>query len=123
MSESFEDMSDERIAYRVRMLTRSDIDHELVCVAARDRVLKLSKELREMERQRDAALATAAGGGWVLEAERPPESGKRVLVVSPSWREPVQFGVWYAELDEWRVAGTNHAETVTHWMEIKPPSA
>lgn len=38
------DASNERIACAVRMLLRTDIDHEAVCKAARDRILKLTNE-------------------------------------------------------------------------------
>ncbi len=38
------DMSDEQMANKVRMLMRTDLDHELVCQAARDRIKCLSQE-------------------------------------------------------------------------------
>jgi hypothetical protein len=40
----FDKLSDEGMAYKIRMLTRSDLDHEMVVVAARDRILKLASE-------------------------------------------------------------------------------
>lgn len=38
------DVSDAEMAGKVRMLLRSDLDHELVCQAARDRILTLARE-------------------------------------------------------------------------------
>ncbi len=38
------DLTDEQLANRVRMLMRSDLDHELICQAARDRIKCLSQE-------------------------------------------------------------------------------
>lgn len=49
-AESFGDMSDEWIADRVRMLTRMDLDHEAICVASRDRVMRLSLRLRAVRK-------------------------------------------------------------------------
>jgi hypothetical protein len=40
-----DELSDEEVAGRVRMLMRSDLDHEFVCVLGRDRIKKLSNEL------------------------------------------------------------------------------
>jgi hypothetical protein len=45
------DLSDEQVANRVRMLMRGDLDHELVCQAARDRIKCLMKEKAELESQ------------------------------------------------------------------------
>lgn len=39
------DLSDAEVATRVRMLLRSDLDHEVVCVMARDRIARLSRQL------------------------------------------------------------------------------
>jgi len=47
-TESFGDMSDEWVADRVRMLSRSDLDHETICCAARDRIMRLSIQLRNL---------------------------------------------------------------------------
>lgn len=41
-------MTDAEMATKVRMLTRFDLDHELVCVAGRDRIIKLSRELQQL---------------------------------------------------------------------------
>jgi hypothetical protein len=38
-------LTDEEVAGQVRMLLRSDLDHERVCTLARDRILYLSAEL------------------------------------------------------------------------------
>lgn len=38
------ELSDAEVAGRVRMLLRSDVDHEAVCMMARDRILYLSQE-------------------------------------------------------------------------------
>ena len=41
-------LDDVEIASRVRMLMREDIDHEMVCVMARDRILSLSKQCADL---------------------------------------------------------------------------
>ena len=46
-------LSDAEIADKVRMLMRGDLDHEAVCVMARDRIKYLSERLTLMEKQRD----------------------------------------------------------------------
>lgn len=38
------DLTDEQVAFKVRMLMRGDIDHEAVCLMARDRIMALVKE-------------------------------------------------------------------------------
>lgn len=53
------DISDEEAAGRVRMLMRSDLDHEFVCSLGRDRIMALAKEKAEFEQQH-AALVEAA---------------------------------------------------------------
>lgn len=54
------DLSDSEIAGRVRMLGRQQLDHELVCLMGRDRIIALSDEVtrltercRELEHERD----------------------------------------------------------------------
>lgn len=42
------DVSDEDLAGRVRMLMRNDLDHEMIVCAARDRIMCLVKEKREL---------------------------------------------------------------------------
>lgn len=46
--ESFGDMSDEWVADRVRMLSRNDLDHEAICCASRDRIMRLSLEVERL---------------------------------------------------------------------------
>lgn len=41
-------LSDKEVASRVRMLSRNDLDHEHVCLMARDRIMALSKEKEEL---------------------------------------------------------------------------
>lgn len=41
-------LSDEQVAGMVRMLTRPDADHEIICVAARDRIMALSAEVKRL---------------------------------------------------------------------------
>lgn len=53
--DSGEDLSDDAVAGMVRMLCRSDLNHELVCVMGRDRILSLSQQCRRLE----DALCTA----------------------------------------------------------------
>jgi hypothetical protein len=43
----FADLSDLELAFKVRMLMRGDLDHEAVCVGARDRIMYLSQQLAE----------------------------------------------------------------------------
>lgn len=52
-------MSDEWVADRVRMLMRGDIDHEAICQAARDRIMRLV--LRQLALE--AALTYYIGNG------------------------------------------------------------
>jgi hypothetical protein len=40
--------SDVEIASKVRMLMRTDLNHEAVCVMARDRIMGLSKEVARL---------------------------------------------------------------------------
>lgn len=47
----FGHMSDEWIANRVRMLQRSELWHEAICTAGRDRIMKLSLEVAELRRE------------------------------------------------------------------------
>jgi hypothetical protein len=59
------DKSDEEVAGMVRMLMRTDLNHEAVCVAARDRIMCLHKELKaardelEAVREQNAHLSAA----------------------------------------------------------------
>lgn len=45
----FADLSDLEMASKVRMLMRHDLDHEAVCVGARDRIMYLSQRVEELE--------------------------------------------------------------------------
>ncbi len=74
-------MADKEVADAVRMLGRSDIAHEVVCCAGRDRIMKLSAAIAE----RDATIAalraeverlkTPAGAAEVIDsAALEPES-------------------------------------------------
>lgn len=54
--EAYGHMSDEWVADRVRMLTRNDIDHEAICCASRDRIMRLTLKLEKCEIDRDAAV-------------------------------------------------------------------
>lgn len=54
-------LTDEQMASRVRMLMRSDLDHESVCTSARDRIMCLVKEksqLAERVKTLEAIIAT-----------------------------------------------------------------
>lgn len=42
-------MSDEWVADRVRMLRHRDLDHEAICCAARDRIMRLSLRVAKLE--------------------------------------------------------------------------
>lgn len=43
------DWTDIHVAGKVRMLMRGDLDHEMVCTVARDRIMALSKEIVRIE--------------------------------------------------------------------------
>ena len=43
--------SDREVANYVRMLMRTDIDHELICAAARDRIMYLSQRIERMKKR------------------------------------------------------------------------
>jgi len=47
---AFAHLSDLEMAGKVRMLYRSDLDHEAVCVGARDRIMYLSQQHEELQR-------------------------------------------------------------------------
>lgn len=44
-----EHWTDADVAARVRMLGRNDLDHEMVCVAARDRIIRLAGENQRLK--------------------------------------------------------------------------
>jgi hypothetical protein len=50
-------LSDAVVASRVRMLMRNDLDHEMVCVLARDRIRDLSRKVASLEAQLAEARA------------------------------------------------------------------
>lgn len=47
----YPDWSDKEMASQIRMLMRSDLFHEAVVCAARDRIMCLSKEKEQLEQQ------------------------------------------------------------------------
>jgi hypothetical protein len=47
--EAHGDKSDEWVANAVRMLGRHDLDHEAICSAARDRIMRLSLEVEKLK--------------------------------------------------------------------------
>jgi hypothetical protein len=57
VSKPYSHLSDTEIASKVRMLTRSDLDHELVVCAARDRIMSLTAERDELARKLGEAEA------------------------------------------------------------------
>ena len=42
------DLTDQEVARQVRMLCRSDLDHEVVCTMGRDRIMALSAEITRL---------------------------------------------------------------------------
>ena len=56
-------LSDAEVASKVRMLMRSDLDHEAVCVTARDRILVLSRALASARADLEEAKRQLAGIG------------------------------------------------------------
>ncbi len=51
-------LSDIEVAHKVRMLYRTDLDHEAVCVAARDRIMFLSQEVERLKREMSNAATS-----------------------------------------------------------------
>ena len=47
--ESYGHLSDKAIADKVRMLMRDDLEHEGIVVAARDRIARLARQLRDAQ--------------------------------------------------------------------------
>lgn len=47
-NETLGDKSDEWIASEIRMLMRGDLWHEAICIAARDRIMRLSLQVAEL---------------------------------------------------------------------------
>jgi hypothetical protein len=45
----FSHLTNDEMATKVRMLTRSDLDHEAVCVGARDRIKSLASQIEKLE--------------------------------------------------------------------------
>lgn len=54
------DKSDDWVAGNVRMLSRDSLDHEAICVAARDRIKRLSVRAIELELENDSLKQTLA---------------------------------------------------------------
>lgn len=53
------DLSDLQVAGKVRMLMRGDLDHEMVCTGARDRIMYLSQQVEYWKEVAEcAAVAT-----------------------------------------------------------------
>lgn len=53
-------LSDLEVAGKVRMLLRDQLDHEVICTLARDRIMALSKEVERLSSARDSAASEAA---------------------------------------------------------------
>lgn len=69
----FGHLSDLEVAGKVRMLMRNDLDHEAVCVGARDRIIYLSQEV---ERFKDALFRARK---LLMESETPFYEGMKIL--------------------------------------------
>jgi hypothetical protein len=61
------DLSDLEVASQVRMLMRHDLNHEVVCTLARDRIMGLSKRVDELQKALDLAIC-------LLGKTEPPDS-------------------------------------------------
>jgi hypothetical protein len=61
-----QDLTDEQVADKVRMLMRTDWDHEFVCTLARDRIATLA---REHDRLRAFVERVATGGAKQIEQQ------------------------------------------------------
>lgn len=58
------ELSDREVASRVRMLMRGDLDHELVCLMARDRIMALSQENAELRAEIEQLKAAEYRKGY-----------------------------------------------------------
>lgn len=56
-------LSDLEVASEVRMLTRSQLDHEAVCTMARDRIMYLSQQLEKAHKAIEWAMCIAGDHG------------------------------------------------------------
>lgn len=79
----FDDMTDERLATEVRMLMRNDLLHEAVVCAARDRILKISRELANLRAERDAVCGLIAGDTQILDL---PPYVQTLVCNARTWR-------------------------------------
>ncbi len=79
------DWDDVEVAGRVRMLMRNDLEHELICTVARDRILCLAKEKEQLRQLLLAAkhliLASRGPGNSVIETA----IGPYVTMEDPEW--------------------------------------
>lgn len=67
------ELDDREVARRVRMLMRRDLDHELVCVLARDRIMALVKENEQLRKQLSEPATSSDSENSVMElTEVPP---------------------------------------------------
>lgn len=84
---SGQDLSDEEVAGRVRMLMRDALDHEAVCVLARDRILYLSQRLAESEKTyvkaNEMLMAASQMGKGASSVAKMVDSLKRMPVGLP----------------------------------------
>lgn len=65
---AFGHLTDLQMAGKVRMLMRSDLDHEAVCVGARDRIMYLSQQIESLRTNLAKALEIGATDEMIDEA-------------------------------------------------------
>jgi len=122
------ELSDLTVASRVRMLLRSDLDHESVCTLARDRIVWLHDEV---ERLRARHCATPAG--WLPIESAPKgkpllgEDGPRIIVIhSDHDGDPLiaYFGIGSGGMGpRWNDTHCLAMSKPTHWMPLPSPPA
>lgn len=76
-------VSDEEVARKVRMLTRFDVDHEFICVLARDRIIQLSEAVKESVKLQShyARLLNTYDGGQRLQFDTVESWMERLALV------------------------------------------
>lgn len=84
------DLSDAQVASRVRMLMRDDLDHEMVCVMARDRIRHLSSVCSESIKALEIARNFIAEELACREQSMLPESSKDDGMYIASAREALR---------------------------------
>lgn len=111
------ELSDFEVANMVRMLMRSDLNHEMVCTLGRDRIMCLVKEKKQLEKE----LADLKEKyRWRDVGEELPGHMEYVSCLNnygknlcAYWDEREQFFIDYQD----------NFRDVTHWMPLPQPDS